>query len=758
MSATDKNDAERMAWLRREIEKHNDRYYGEARPEISDHDYDTLYAELERMEKKHPEWVTPDSPTQRVGGKPLDGFAQLSHDPPMLSIDNTYSEEEMRDFDAALKRLQPSARWSYVVEPKIDGVAFCVRYQHGILSQAGTRGNGIVGDDITSNIRTIQSIPLRISGAPAFIELRGEVFMPRTAFQRLTETQIEEGTPPFKNPRNAAAGSLKQLDPRIVASRPLDALVYGLGRTEGTPPGTHAAFLNDLRTWGFHTAPQYWVCPDIDGVIEAIRELNTLRHTFPFDTDGAVIKVNEYPLHPVFGATAKSPRWLKAFKYPPEQAETVVRDITIQVGRTGVLTPVAELETVRISGTDVSRATLHNADEVARKDIRRGDRVIVEKAGEIIPAIVRVLKEHRSGSPPLFSMPAKCPACGHAVARRSGEVATRCENLLCPAQSIRRLNHFAARSALDIEGLGGIVAERLIETSLVKEPLDLFTLTRNKLAQLNIGTEQDPRIFGEKHADRILAALRRARTAPLSDWIFAIGIPRIGKTIASQIARVYPNMDALAKRGPLQELLSLLRTIEEARSLNPRAVANTDKSLQQKESLAVRLDQVNATIRAQGESLYHAGLVRPKAGACGAVVEYVTNGIGPDAARAVIEYFSSDAGESFLDRMHALGIAPIGGNPATSDNAPATGKRFVLTGSLNTMTREEARKRIEAAGGNVVSTVSKSTDYVVVGQHAGSKLAKAEALGVRILDESAFVSLLGETRPLSAPPAQKELF
>jgi DNA ligase (NAD+) len=747
------NDArQRILELCSELNRHNRLYYLEATPEISDYDYDLLLKELESLERQFPQWAQPDSPTQRVGGAPLEGFEQLTHSPPMMSIDNTYSHDEVRDFHASLKRLLPGESWNYVVEPKIDGVAFCLRYRNGILEQAGTRGNGVTGDDITVNIRTIRTIPLRIPTELPFLEVRGEVFMPREGFQKLVDAQVEAGQPPFKNPRNATAGSLKQLDPRVVAQRPLDAIIYAHGDVDGSLPSTHAECLDLFASLGLHTAPHVWVCESIEEVIDAINELDQLRHSLPFDTDGAVIKVNQRSLHSRFGATAKSPRWLKAFKYPPEQVETTIRDITIQVGRTGVLTPVAELETVHVSGSDVSRATLHNAEEIARKDVRVGDRVVIEKAGEIIPAVIRVLTEKRGPQSIPFTPPATCPACGDPVSQREGEVALRCENLLCPAQAVRRLDHFAARTALDIEGVGGVVAEKLVDAGLVNDPLDLYSLTRRQLAHLNIGTASDPRLFGEKHADRVLKALERSRQAPLADWLFAIGISRIGKTIAAQIGTLYETLSDLASPGPLQTLTELLDAIDVARALNPRARANAGKSADEKDQLARALDEQNNTIESLAETLLPLGLIRTKEGASGSISEYVTNGVGPDAARGIIAFFASSQGERFLSRMRELGITPRGTQAASDSNNPFFGKTVVLTGSLTTLTRDAATDLLRQAGAKVAGSVSAKTDLVVAGANAGSKQAKAEALGIPIISEQELVETLATPAPSDPRP------
>jgi len=520
---------------------------------------------------------------------------------------------------------------------------------------------------------------------------------------------------------------------------------------EGIAFATHHELVDALREYGFRTPARTWRCKDIDEALANLDALEDLRHSFPYEIDGGVVKIDERSLYETLGSTAKSPRWAVAYKYEPERARTVVRDITVQVGRTGVLTPVAELEPVPVSGSVVGRATLHNADEIARKDIRIGDTVLIEKAGEVIPAVVEVVVSERTGRETAFSMPDACPVCGGPVTRREGEVAMRCENLQCPAQSMRRLQHFAARNAMDIEGIGGIVADSLVESGLVHEPLDLFALTLEQLASLNLGTEQERRVFGAKNGQRVLDALNRARSAPLSDWLFALGIGRVGKTIANEVAAVHRDLENLAASTCLRELLELLDKQDAAKAASPRARDNRGKSAAEKAVLQAQVDALRAGILELGSRLTTLGLARRKTGNA---AEFVTTGVGPEVARQIVEYFASDAGQTVLARLRELDIDPPGGL-GRSDATPGTlgGKTFVLTGTLDSLTRDAAEDAVRKRGGKVSSSVSGKTSYVVAGANAGSKLRKAEELGISVLSETEFLELLGA--PLAPSPPVK---
>ena len=489
-----KEAAKRVQQLREEIRKHDRLYYEEAAPIISDREYDRLYSDLVDLEAEFPDLVTPDSPTQRVGGKPLKAFEQVAHLTPMLSLDNTYSEDEVKNFYNRIQRLLPNEKIPVVIEPKVDGVAVSLIYESGKLRQAATRGDGTVGDNITQNIRTIRSVPERLrDAAPKLLEVRGEVYMDRKGFEKLNEERKKQGLPLFANPRNVAAGSLKQLDPAIVAKRPLGIVLYGTGATEGLDVDLHSEVFPLLKKLGLPTTEWWRVAKSVDEILSAIHDLDAIRHKFAYQTDGAVVKANSFAQRERLGFTAKSPRWAIAYKYAAERVETVLNDIIIQVGRTGILTPVAVLEPVFVSGSTVGRATLHNEDEIKRKDIRIGDTVVIEKAGEVIPAVVEVAKSKRPRDAKPFDFAkhihGKCPVCGGPIRRDPEFVAWRCENLHCPAQTTRRVEFFAARGALDIESIGGIVADKVVERGLVREPLDLFELKIEQLANLNLGSE-----------------------------------------------------------------------------------------------------------------------------------------------------------------------------------------------------------------------------------------------------------------------------
>ena len=658
---------QRIDELRAEIERHNRLYYIDAAPEITDREYDQLLQSLEELEQQFPEFGSPTSPSQRVGGAPLDHFESVKHTVPMMSLSNTYSKEELGEFDRRIRKLIPEEPFNYILEPKIDGVAISLRYENGELVRAVTRGDGTTGDDVTSNIRTIQSIPLRLDDMmpPAVLEVRGEVYMDTAGFANLNELRQESGQEPFANPRNACAGSLKLLDPREVAKRPLDAIFYATGQLDGIVFETHEQMLQTLKDYGLRITPNYGLSSTIEEILDQLDTLENMRHEFPFEMDGGVIKVNERRLYEPLGSTAKSPRWAVAYKYEPEQAETILHSISIQVGRTGVLTPVAELEPVQLAGTTVKRATLHNEDEIRRKGIKVGDRVVIEKAGEIIPAIVKVVTEKRTGSETDFAMPSVCPVCDGEVEKREGEVALRCTNLQCPAQVKNWIAHYASRGAMDINGLGESLVEQLVDSGLVKTPAELYALKNAEV----LGLER----MGEKSADNLIKGIEESKQRPFEKVLFGLGIRHVGKGAAMILANEFKNIDAL---------------------------------------MAVDVQRLE-TIR----------------------------DIGPIVGKSVVEYFQSMETRTVIDQLRAAGVnfeqAEAGGNNELE------GLTFVLTGSLETMTREEGGDRIRARGGKTSSSVSKNTSYLVAGDSAGSKLAKAEALGVTILNEEQFIALLG---------------
>jgi DNA ligase (NAD+) len=718
---------QRLAQLRLQVEEHDRRYYVEARPAISDAEYDALYRELCEIEAAHPDWITPESPSQRVGGKASGEFPRVRHAVPMLSLDNLFAKdglEGLQKFVISVEKLVPGVPLEWLVEPKVDGVAINLRYEAGVFVLGATRGDGETGDDITANLRTVRAIPLRLQGGavPEVLEVRGEIFMPAAGFRRVCDEMAAAGEEPFANPRNAAAGSLKLLDPRIVARRPLDFVAYGLGEVEGDLPPTQWAMLDWLHGFGVPVHRWKKIAHSVEELMAAIEELDSIRDSFGFETDGAVIKLNDVAQRERAGYHSRAPKWARAWKYASEQATTWLRAITIQVGRTGVLTPVAELEPVLLRGSTISRATLHNEDEIRRKDIRIGDTVVIEKAGEVIPAVVRVVIEKRPAAAQPFDFFAHvggaCPACGGSIRRDPQFAAWVCENPQCPAQKTRRLEYFARRGALDLDGLGGIVADKLVERGMVSEPLDLFSLDLERLAPLNLGTDSDPRVFGEKNATKLLAAVERARSLPLARWLNALAIPNVGEESAHDLARFHDSFDAIANSPLLRDVVELDRCRSE------RARAEAD---------------------AIGARLIASGFAQPSKKINAAPRDAVVV-VGPVAARTVLDWASSEAGRRVLQRLAELGIAPKGAaaSAAGSPSTPLAGKTVVVTGTLESMSRDQAQERIRAAGGKVGSSVSRRTDYVVAGPGAGSKLADAQKYGIPVLTEGQFVDLLGD--------------
>ena len=688
----------RIDYLVEEINRNDRLYYVEARPVIADADYDRMYEELIALEKEFPELKDPNSPTVRVSGAPIDGFEQVRHDPPMKSLDKCYEKGDLLQFDAFLRREMPGgAEWHYVVEPKIDGVSMSLLYEDRRLVRAATRGNGEVGDDVTQNVRTIRSIPKTLpEDAPALLEVRGEVYMTRDGFVKLNESLDEAGRQTFMNPRNACAGSLKLLDPKMVATRPLDMVVYNAGGAGCDGFGSHTEMIEAFRRWGFPVTPWNRTVSTIEEAIAAIDELGGMRHNFRFEIDGAVLKVNERSLYGGLGATAHSPRWARAYKYAPERAETVLRGITVQVGRSGVLTPVAELEPVELAGSVISRATLHNADQIAEQDVRVGDHVWLVKAGDVIPAIDGVIKERRTPDIVPYVFPSACPVCGGPVERLEGEVATRCVNPGCPAQLQRRLQHFASRNALDIKALGGRVADLLVEKGLVKDPLDLFTLDYVALQDLDVGEAGAPRKFG-RNALNMKSAVDASRDMPLDRWLFATGISNVGATVARDIAEAHEKMSDIPGSAVLLEVL-----------------ANAELKGKERRILPIKVE----------------------------------------AARAVLGFFDSEYGKSYLTRLLALGIDPKRAvAEEKAKEGPLVGAGCVLTGSLS-RPRSEYAKLIELAGGIVQSSVTGKTRYLVAGANVGAtKTEKAKALSTEVIDEEKLKELLG----LTASPEPKEI-
>ncbi|MFL6530590.1 MAG: NAD-dependent DNA ligase LigA [Chthoniobacterales bacterium] len=656
----------RIADLRAEIAEHNRRYYEHAAPTISDREYDKLYRELVDLEAQHPQFASADSPTQRVGGAPLKQFAQVAHRAPMLSLDNTYSEEEVGDFYRRLERILPNETIPVVIEPKVDGVAVSLLYEDGHLRYAATRGDGTIGDDITQNVRTIRSVPARLKGdAPKVLEVRGEVYLDKQGFAKMNATREEEGLPTFANPRNAAAGSLKQLDPSMAAQRPLGIVLYGTGAFEGAALERHSELFPFLKKLGLPTTERWWTADSLDQTLKAIRELDKVRHDFAYQTDGAVVKVDSFAQREKLGFTAKSPRWAIAYKYETERAETKLHDILIQVGRTGVLTPVAALEPVFVSGSTVARATLHNEDEINRKDIRIGDTVVIEKAGEVIPAVVSVRTDLRVGKERKFQMPKNCPECGSAVQKDEGQVAIRCVNAQCPAQLRRRIEHFASRGAMDIEGFGEALVSQLVERGLLHDVSDIYALDAEKLGTLER--------VGEKSINNLLGAIAASKSRPLWRLIFGLGILHVGVSASRALATHFRSMDRLMD-------------------------ASVDE-----------LQRINDVGEVVGQSIHG--------------------------------FFQEPANRALIERLGKAGVELVNHEPAPVASDAFGNSTWVITGTLS-QPRDEIAEMIIARGGKVSSSVSKKTTCLLAGDDAGSKLTKAQQLGVKIVSESEFRKLV----------------
>ncbi len=766
--------AERVTELRNQLNHHNRLYYNEANPEISDTAYDTLFHELKGLELAHPELADANSPTQRVGGTPLDYFSQIEHLVPMLSIEDVHElkaaeiatptpdnddlfANQNHDPHAAAGRLADwfhkleknlSPGTALTVEPKIDGVAVSILYRDQQLIHAVTRGDGATGDDITANIRTIASIPLTLpNDAPNLLEIRGEVFMNDREFAQLNEQRDEAGEAAFVNSRNATAGTLKQLDPKLVAARPLDCIFHSFGQVEERNFQTMADFHHKLPEWGFRATPWLKEATTQKELLDAVSQLNKDRHEFPYATDGAVVKVNTIDRHQELGTTSRFPRWACAYKFLPEQKETILKAITIQVGRTGVLTPVAELEPVFVSRTTVSRATLHNEEEIQRKDIRIGDTVVVEKAGEIIPAIERVIFEKRSPNSEPFSLPRhvnyRCPSCQAPIEKPEGFVAWRCVNFACPAQAVTGIKHFGGRKALDLDGLGEAVAQKLVETGLAPTALDLFRLTRDDLANLMLDPAKNAqgeaaskeRRFGEKRAETLLASLLRARDEiPLNRWLFAMGIPHIGESTAKEISRLHKNLTDLTTSSLLSTIVDIATLEAEQKEISPRNKSNPPVNEHEKQERQERYNEIKNALQYNRDNLAEL---------------QITPDLGPVAAQSLLKYLTSEGGQFVLNRLQELHINPKSNNyaptPTEGENrnghAPLSGKIFVITGTLS-QARDHFKELVEAHGGKVSGSVSKKTSYLLAGEQAGSKLVKAQNLGVAVLDEASFLKLL----------------
>jgi DNA ligase (NAD+) len=657
----------RVNELRRLIAHHDHRYYTLDRPEISDAEYDALMRELRELEAAHPELVTPESPTQRVAGQVSDAFATVEHLTPMLSLDNATSEADLREFEARLKRVLPGATFSYVCEPKVDGLSVALVYEDGVFKRGATRGDGRFGEDVTPNLRTLRSIPLRLTGRLAScrrLEVRGEVYMSHPAFERLNRDLDAQGQAGFANPRNAAAGAVRQKDPGVTAKRDLRIFVYQLSHAEPFPFESHWEVLEALRESGFSTSSRVRACPTLDDVWRYCQELESERDRLGYDADGAVVKVDHLGHQRRLGSTAHHPRWAIAYKFTAQHGITRIVAIDINVGRTGALTPAARLEPVRIAGATISRATLHNADEIERLDVRVGDTVVVERAGDVIPHIVKVLEDRRGPGTHRFVFPDRCPVCGSSASRPEGEVVVRCTNAACPAQLKESLLHFGSRGAMDIEHLGEAVVEQLVERGLVRDFADLYRLTASQVAELDR--------LAEKSAANLVNAIGGSRRRGLSRVLYALGIRFVGDRAARLLAEHFGSIDRVA---------------------------------------GASVDEISEI-----------------------------HGIGPRIAQAVRLFFDQPANRAVVEHLREVGVVLEESTRPTGPK-PLAGKTFVLTGALDRMSRDEAKARIARLGGRVTSSVSRKTDYVVVGAEAGSKVEDATRLGVTVLDEAAFLEL-----------------
>ncbi|WP_366749752.1 NAD-dependent DNA ligase LigA [Tepidanaerobacter sp. EBM-38] len=658
----------RIKELRELIDYHNYRYYVLDNPEITDAEYDKLMRELISLESQFPQLITPDSPSQRVGGEPLEAFKKVTHREPMISLADAFSEEELRDFNRRVTE-NVGNQVEYVVELKIDGLAVSLTYENGLLVTAATRGDGVVGEDVTQNVKTIKSVPLRLNvqkdKIPMIIEVRGEIYLSKEGFKKLNEEREEMGLPTFANPRNAAAGSIRQLDSKITAKRPLSTFMYALGYVEGIEFNTHLEVLEFYKACGFKVNPHIKSFNNFDDVIDYCMSWKEKRHSLPYEIDGIVIKVNSLHFQKILGSTAKTPRWAIAYKFPAEQKISVIEDIVVSVGRTGVLTPNAVLTPVQIAGSTVSRATLHNEDYIKGKDIHIGDSVIVQKAGDIIPEVVAVVKEKRTGNEKEFKMPHRCPECGSEVIRLPGEVAYRCTGVSCPAQIRRRIIHFASRDAMDIRGLGPAIVSLLLSANLIKDVSDIYFLKKEALIPLER--------MGEKSANNLIKAIENSKKQPLNRLVYALGIPLIGSKASLTLAQEFKSMDRL-QNATYEELIKI-----------------------------------------------------PE--------------IGDKMAESIIAFFKQEQTKALITRLKEAGVNMLYAKEEIGPK-PLENLTFVLTGALEKYSRSKAQELIENLGGKVTGSVSKKTDYVVVGKDPGSKYNKALELGVKILDEQQFEEMI----------------
>jgi DNA ligase (NAD+) len=671
MATRTKTIKQQVESLRDELRRHEELYYVQAQPEISDAEFDALLVRLQELEAEHPELITPDSPTQRVGGRPAEGFEEFVHSVPMLSLDNSYNIDELRAFDERCRRLADGRDYEYVAEMKIDGLSISLHYEDGVLVRGVTRGDGRRGEDLTQNVRTIRSVPLRLKKSkkkvPTAIEVRGEAYIPVSVFLQTNADREEEGAPPFSNPRNAATGTIRMLDPKVVARRGLELFPYGVLAARRNAFPTHWESFEWLEQAGFRVNPHRKLCKTIDEVIEFCNSMESSRDDLGYEIDGVVVKINSSALQEEFGATSKAPRWAIAYKYPARQATTKVLSIVVQVGRTGALTPVANLEPVQLGGSTVARATLHNEDEIKRLDVREGDWVMIEKSGEVIPKVLKVVESKRTGKEKPFVFPTKCPECGGIISRPEGEVVARCVAADCPAQRKGKILHFASRRAMRIEGLGEVLVDQLVAAGLVHDVGDLYKLKLEDLTSLER--------MAEKSASNILREIEASKSRDLPQLVYALGIRHVGERTAGILARHFRSLERLG---------------------------------------AASLEDMDAI-----------------------------HEIGLTVAQSVRDWFDDAGNVKLCKRLQSAGVrTELEGGADVKLDENFAGKQFVLTGKLEEMTRDEARVLIESRGGRVTSTVSKKTDFVVAGEDAGSKLDKAQALGLTVIDEAGLKKML----------------
>jgi DNA ligase (NAD+) len=771
--------AARIAQLREQIAEHNYRYYALDEPAISDAAYDALLRDLQALEAAHPELVTADSPTQRVGVTPASQFAPVRHALPMLSLDNAFSEAEVRDFARRIAEKLGRSSLLFSAEPKLDGLAISLRYEGGMFTQGATRGDGATGEDVTANLRTIRAIPLKLRGRqwPALLEVRGEVYMPRADFERYNTSARAAGGKVLANPRNGAAGSLRQLDPRVTAQRPLAFFAYGVGQVDGPVPDSHSSVLAKLREWGFPVSQLNRTVNDVDGLLEYYRDIGTRRDGLPFDIDGVVYKLDDGPGQREMGFVARAPRWAIAHKFPAQEQSTTVEAIEIQIGRTGAATPVARLAPVQVAGVTVTNATLHNADQIARLDVRVGDSVIVRRAGDVIPEVVSVMTEHRPAGAQPWSMPRNCPICGSEIVREEGQAVWRCSGeLSCPAQRKEAVRHFASRRAMDIEGLGERYIEELSDLGYVSSVADLYRLKLENLLEMKQraderdGTTPETAKSGKvatRWAQNLIEAIDKSRDTTLERFLFALGIEHVGESTAKALAQWFGDITLISRMPwPLFKCVPDIGS-EVAHALghffdqpgnqkvikallDPRRgvrIADThlpSPRLRESLNLATLLEDLEipriTAVRAQQLAAAFPTTSELLAANAEALA---SAGLGAEAAQALREWLKPRSNSRLLQDAEAMQAELVSMAPATRTRAgELEGKTVVLTGTLTQYTRDEATAQLEALGAKVAGSVSKKTDYVVAGSEAGSKLDKARALGVKVLDESGLASLL----------------